>query len=316
MTAVYSPRRILQGAAVIRRYALTLLGLVLVLGVQPPALGARRAKKTAPPPAAVTLDAAAAQKVVEEAKAKAVTIPGQVQALLALAFSPGEVDPAVQEAARRELVAFNEHGISDMALAVPRVPAQHRAALVQTMMLAFRQLTFGLPTDYIPALESAIWFGDHATRELAIPELARFRQRGATLTMVDAATEDPSLIPLVARATGQIGDPRARFWLEKVLRGPDPALRGEAAVALARIGGPALVPLKDAMRSEDRALRETACRALLPVAGLEDVTALHEYVTARPDDDPALVEAVRTAANLLEEAMAARDANESASPPQ
>ena len=82
------------------------------------------------------------------------------------------------------------------------------------MMLAFRQLSFGLPTDYLPGLESAIWFGDHAARELAIPELARFRQRGATLTMVDAAMEDPSLTALVARATGQIGDVRARFWLE------------------------------------------------------------------------------------------------------
>jgi hypothetical protein len=92
-------------------------------------------------------------------------------------------------------------------------------------------------------------------------------------------------------------------------------MRSEAAVALSRIGGPALQPLKDAMRSEDRALRETACRALLPVAGLEDVTALHEYAAARPDDDPGLVEAVRTAAAMLEEAMAARQANDSATPP-
>jgi hypothetical protein len=267
----------------------------------------------APPASAV--DGAAAQKVIEDAKARAVSIPAQVQALIALAFPAAPGDPAVQEAARKELAVFGEPSISPLATAVPKVTLENRAPVVQTMMLAFRQLSFGLPTDYLPGLESAIWFGDHATRELAIPELARFRQRGATLTMVDAAKEDPSLTALVARATGQIGDERARFWLEGVLRGPDPANRSEAAVALSRIGGKALQPLKDAMKSDERALRETACRALLPVAGLEDVTALHEYAAARPDDDPRLVEAVRTAAVMLEEALEARQENDSASPP-
>ena len=267
----------------------------------------------APPASAV--DAAAAQMAVEDAKARAVSIPAQVQALIGLAFPAAPGDPAVQEAARQELVVFGEHSISPLATAIPKVALKNRAPVVQTMMLAFRQLSFGLPTDYLPGLESAIWFGDHAARELAIPELARFRQRGATLTMVDAATEDPSLTAIVARATGQIGDERARFWLESVLRGPDPANRSEAAVALSRIGGTALRPLKDAMKSDERALRETACRALLPVAGLEDVTALHEYAAAHPDDDPRLVEAVRTAAAMLEEALAARQENESASPP-
>jgi hypothetical protein len=261
------------------------------------------------------MDAAAAQKVIEETKSRAVTIPSQVQALIALAFPASGGDEAVREAARHELAVFGEHSIPALASAVPQVTLQNRAPLVQTMMNAFRQLSFGLPTDYLPGLESAIWFGDRAARELAIPELARFRQRGATLTMVDAALEDPSLTPLVARATGQIGDPRARFWLETVLRGKDPALRAEAAVALSRIGGPALQPLKDAMRSDDRALRETACRALLPVAGVEDVTALHEYAAMRPDDDAALLEAVRTAAGMLEEALAARQESDSASPP-
>jgi hypothetical protein len=298
---------------------LALLALIVLLVGSAPALAARRSKKAvreAAPATAPGMDADAARKVVEEAKARAVAIPAQVQALLALAFPASPVDPAVQEAARSELVVFADRGISDMAAAIPRVPVEQRAPLVQTMMLAFRQLTFGLPSDYLPGLESAIWFGDHATRALAIPEFARFRQRGASLTLADAANEDPSLVPLVARAMGQIGDARARFWLAEVMRGTDPVHRSEAAVALAQIGGPALALLKDGMRSDDRAIRETACRALLPVAGLEDITALHEYVARRPDDDPALLEAVRNAALLLEEALAARDANESASPPQ
>jgi hypothetical protein len=69
------------------------------------------------------------------------------------------------------------------------------------------------------------------------------------------------------------------------------------------------------MKSDDRALRETACRALLPVAGLDDITALHEYAATFPGDEPALLEAVRTAAAMLEEALAARQENDSASPP-
>jgi hypothetical protein len=293
--------------------------LVLLLCTTLAAASQAHARKpktaTTAPQAVKASDPATARSVVEAAKAKAVTIPAQVEALLGLAFPATPSDPAVQEAARNELVVFGERAISPLAEAIPKVTLENRAAVVRTMMAAFRTLSYGLPTDYIPGLESAIWFGDHAAREVAIPELARFRQRGATLTMVDAATEDPSLAPLVIRATGEIGDVRARFWLEQQLRGPDAALRGDAAVALARIGGPALVPLKDAMKSQERALRETACRALLPVAGLDDITALHEYAAAWPDDQPALVEAVRTAAAMLEEALAARQENDSASPP-
>ena len=266
-------------------------------------------------PAPASTDPAAAQKVIEDAKARAVTIPAQVDALLRLAFPSDPSDPAVQEAARHELAIFGERAISPLAESIPKVTMANRAAVVKTMMEAFRRLSFGLPSDYLPGLESGIWFGDHAARELAIPELARFRQRGATLTLVDVAIEDPTLAPLVVRAMGEIGDPRARFWLETQLRGEDRGLRADAAVALARIGGPALVPLKDAMKSDDRALRETACRALLPVAGLDDITALHEYAAAYPDDEPGLVEAVRTAASMLEEALAARQESDSATPP-
>ena len=272
----------------------------------------RRSRQAAP--AAAPTDPAAAQKVVEEAKARAVTIPAQVDALLALAFPATPSDPAVREAARNELVVFGQHSIPALAAAVPKVTPENRTAVVQTIMAAFRRLSYGLPTDYLAGIEAGIWYGDHAARELAIPELARFRQRGASLTLADAAVEDPTLAPMVARAMGEIGDPRARFWLETQLHGSDRALRAEAAVALARIGGPALFPLKDAMKSQDRAIRETACRALLPVAGLDDITALHEYAFAWPDDEPGLVEAVRTAAAMLEEAMAARQESESASP--
>ena len=77
----------------------------------------------------------------------------------------------MREAARNELVVFGEHSIPAMAAAVPKVTMENRAPLVQTMMAAFRRLSFGLPTDYLPGLESAIWFGDRATRELAIPEM-------------------------------------------------------------------------------------------------------------------------------------------------
>ncbi|HET9299074.1 MAG TPA: HEAT repeat domain-containing protein [Candidatus Polarisedimenticolaceae bacterium] len=293
-----------------------LLCAIVVAGS--PATAARRSRKAeAPqaPAAAAPTDAAAAQKIIEEAKARAVSIPAQVEALIALAFPSTPSDPVVREAARNELAVFGEHAITPLAVAVPKVTLENRVGVVQTMMAAFRRLSYGLPTDYLPGIEAAIWFGDHAARELAIPELARFRQRGATLTMVDAATEDPSLSVLAIRAMGEIGDPRARFWLETQLRGPDPALRADAAVSLSRIGGPALVPLKDAMKADDRALREIACRALLPVAGLDDITALHEYAAAFPEDDAALVEAVRTAAAMLEEALAARQENDSATPP-
>jgi HEAT repeat protein len=134
--------------------------------------------------------------------------------------------------------------------------------------------------------------------------------------MIDSAIEDPSLAPDVIRALGAIGDDRARFYLERMLHEGGAGNREEAAVALARLGGRAMSPLRDAVRSDDRDVRLAAVRAILPVASPDDLTALYVYLTDHADDDPATSQSIRAAAAMIEEALEAREAAEGASSPR
>jgi hypothetical protein len=110
-----------------------------------------------------------------------------------------------------------------------------------------------------------------------------------------------------------MGDARARFFLEEMMLEGPPDARGQAAAALARIGGPARYPLKLAIRSDDPEVRLIAVQALLPVATTDDISTLHEYAYNHPDDDPGILEAVRASALMLEEALARQAEAESAS---
>jgi hypothetical protein len=159
----------------------------------------------------------------------------------------------------------------------------NRAAVVKTMMEAFRRLSFGLPSDYLPGLESGIWFGDHAARELAIPELARFRS-GAPPSR--SWMRPPRILPEQPRDPVLRPDrrPPRRFWLETQLRGEDRGC-GRTRRWPWRASAAPPPPLKDAMKSDERADARPPAR-LLPVAGLDDITALHEYAAAYPDDEP------------------------------
>lgn len=256
-----------------------------------------------------------AEQVVANAMSRAAGIGGQAEALIQLAWPAQDGDAAVSSRARQEIAGFGQHGIPALRGAVSRVRLDQRAGVVSALLEAFRLVSAGIPSEYLPGIEAGVWYGDREARKLAIPELARFRATGYVLTIIDAAVEDPELIPMAVRALAQIRDPRARFWLAGLLNEGDVAARNEAAVALARIGGSGLEPLKDALRSSNRDLRLSAIRALLPVAGLDEITALHEYTTAHADDDVQVIKAVRDTAQMLEEALAAKQASESASPP-
>src|SRR5262245_29680562 len=97
------------------RPLLVVLLCTAVAAGSPVSAGRRSGKAEAALPAAPTAtpsDPAAARKVIEEAKARAVSIAAQVDALIALAFPSTPSDPAVQDVARSELVVFGEHAIT------------------------------------------------------------------------------------------------------------------------------------------------------------------------------------------------------------
>ncbi len=253
-----------------------------------------------------------AESVVLDALSKASDVPGQAAAIIALAWPRIDGDPAVAVRARQEIAGFGELGIPYLRKAIRSVHPRHQADVARALLEAHRQVYAGVPPEYPPALEEAAWFGTEEARRVVIPEIARMGFVSAILTIMDAGTENPALLPLCIDALGTLRSDRSRFFLEAHLNAGKDEIPALAASALARIGGRALLPLKAALRSDRKTVRVTAARSLLSVAGMDDVSALAEYVATYPDDDPATVEAVRTRSAELERVRRASEASQSA----
>ena len=266
--------------------------------------------------APATVDNPDPEKVIRDAMAEAVQIPRQAVALIHLAWPAEPGDSAVAARARAEVVGFGEIGIPFLRTAITQVKPQQQADLVKAFIEAYRRVPSGMPPDYLAGLEQAAWFGSEEARRVAIVELARYRYRQALLTIMDSAYEFPDLLPLCIYALGKIGDDRARFFLEKHLNEGKAGVSEQAAIGLAQIGGRALLPLKAALRSGNRSLRQIGARALLPVAGVDDISSLHEYVASHPSDNPETLRAVREATIMLEKIREATEAAASASSSQ
>ena len=237
----------------------------------------------------------------------------QAYALAHLAWPEVDGDPEVQNAARLRLINYHTNAISALRGAIRWVRPDQQDAVVHALIRAFFKIGHGLPPDFLPGLDDAVWYGTREARLRAIPQLGRFRFTPSMLTIIDAAYEDPALVEVSIDALAAMGDQRARFFLERMMLEGAPEIRGLAASGLARLGDHALLPLKIAIRSDDPSLRVLAARALLPVATVDDLSTLHEYVYNHPDDDPATVDSVRASAIALEELLARQISADAAS---
>lgn len=240
-------------------------------------------------------------------------IPGQAEALVALAWLDQNIDPAVRKEARDQLAEFGGNALESLMFAMDKVSPEQTAEVVDVVLRAHSSFTGPVHQSFEPALVAAIWVGSREAKQLAIPELTLRRNRHAVLPLIDSAIEDPALVQDVVRALGGIGDDRARFYLEQILNGDDLGLAQDAAVSLARIGGKAITVLHPALRSPHRELRLMAARALVPTATESDLSALYEYLVSHPDDDPQLTEVVRQTTMVIEAGIEARRAAEAAS---
>lgn len=254
-----------------------------------------------------------AWRVLQAELAKPENTDRTIETLVDLAWLRPGVDPSVAELARRRIPETGGDALFHLGRALDRVPKERTAEIAAALVATREYVTFGIHPNYAPALYTVLWVGDRKAKEIAIPQLARERVRAALLPLIDSAIDDPELTPLVLEAATQIGEDRARFWIEQVLLDPSGRWREQAASSLAKIGNKALGPLKNAMRSEDRALRLVAVRALLTAATDNELTALYEYLGAHPDDDPATIQGVKDAAARLERMLEERRAQDAAS---
>ncbi len=265
--------------------------------------------------AAAPLAPEEADRVVREALFGKLSHAAQAEELVQLAWLRPGVPPEVSERARAELEGWGARVIPTLRRAMERVRTDQTASVVRTILVARESDRAGIPLEYVAALVDALWIGSPEAKRAAIPYLAMQGEKLAVLPLIDSALDDPALVPDVVRALGVIGDDRARFWLEKVLHGGGPGDREAAAVALARIGGRAMSPLRDALRSQNRDVRLAAARAILPVATPDDLTAFYVYLSEHADDDPATSQALRAAAAVIEEKREAQQAADAASAP-
>ncbi len=254
------------------------------------------------------------ERIVREAKARAVTIPEQARALAALAWPAGGVtDPEVSALARDQLIGFGDRGLEALherlLAADPRFSADITAAIIRTRLM----VSAGLPPQYIPAVYDAVWYGSIDAKRLAMDELGRRRYAPGLLPIIDAVYEYPQLTLPAIRSLVRMGNDRARHYLGLVLMQADPRYLQPAADALATIGGRAMETLREGTASTDERIRGASIDALLPLSGVDDLTILYEYIAQFGDDDPQRMERVLQRATQLESMLEALHADEAAS---
>jgi hypothetical protein len=241
-----------------------------------------------------------ATRIVNQAKFDAIEIPLQAEALVRLAWFDDQGNSEAAALARDELVKFGKQSLAALHSALNSVEPRYTADIVAVLAEAKRLMAAGSPAEYIAALEHALWVGSVDAKRLAIKEITRFNFRAAMLPIIDAAIEYPTLTRQVIDSLEQLGDARARFYLDRQVREGSPAIRVQAAECLATIGGDAIQPLRELTYSDDVEIRHIAIQALLPRTTLNDLTILHEYIYMHPEDDPEILAVVRDRAMLLE----------------
>lgn len=237
----------------------------------------------------------------------------RVRFLANIAWPQEMTDPALAAEARRRIPTFGEAGVKTLQQLFLEVNPEYQADVASAIVDARLSMDSSKPFNYLAALTDVMWYGNREARLVVMPELALYPAPHAVLPIIDAVYEDPVLLPDAIRTLGAIGDKRARFFLGDQLNHGPPEVRADAAVALAKIGAEAADFLREAVRSDDPGIRQPAISALLPVATVEDLSALYDYFGDHPEDDAKIREAVRRTAQRLELALQAqRDADAAA----
>jgi len=263
-----------------------------------------------------TSDPDPARGVIVQALADGGDVAGQTRNLVGLAWPAGRRDEVVAARARLELTRFGDKSFTALREALNSVKRDYTEEVIATTLGAQTNARAEFVRGHLSIMLDALWVGNHGAKVLALKTLARNRSILAVAPTIDSAIDDPSLAMQAIETLGALRFVQARFYLEKVMMEGPPELRPIAASALAQIGGAALGPLKNALKAPARAPRVLAARALLPAATEYDVGAIYEYLEAHGDDDPALSTALRSMADNIEKAIAARDAKAAATSPK
>jgi len=255
------------------------------------------------------------REILADAKFGTSTVEEQVQALLGLAWPSEEnPDPLVQAAARYSMVRYGHHALPVIRRAIPTLDPLYQADATEALIEARFRDPSGMPPDYLPGLEEAIWYGSVEAQRIGLNEIKRYQFPPAVLSSIDASYANPELTVYILQSLAEMMDVRAQPFITEVLLSGADRFKRPAASALVGLGSGAVNALRRAAGSENIAVRQAALAALLPLTELDDLSLLHDYYALRTGDDPALREAARKRAVLLEQELEQRQAEEAASP--
>jgi len=241
-------------------------------------------------------------------------ILGQARTLARLAWGEDNENHELAARAREKLTLYGKHGMQAISEAFQWSDTTLSADIMLGIIEAEKQMTSGTSSYTTAGIDTAIWFGSPDAKRLAMLYMADRPVPIFLLAVMDSAYEYPQLTPVVIETLQRIRDDRARFFLADQMERGDAETRRRAAEALATIGGQGFQYLRAWTLSEQPELRAVALRALLPKTTIGDLMTLYEYVELFPDDDPNLLAALRTRAELLEGVFEAQQEVDSASP--
>ena len=198
--------------------------------------------------------------------------------------------------------------------AIPNLDPLYQADATAALIEARYRNMAGVPPDFLPGLEEAIWYGSVEAQRIALNEMIRYRFPPAVLTSIDAVYAHPVISRYVIRSLGRMGDLRAQFFLRDALFDGTDFYKPAVAGAIVALGGNTVNTLRQAAASEESSVRQAALVALLPLTNTDDLTLLHEYYGLWTEDAPDLREAVRERAVVLEQQLEELQAIEAASP--
>jgi hypothetical protein len=198
-------------------------------------------------------------------------------------------------AARKELVKRGRPGIALSVRAVADMPSTNQGDLVAYFFDLYQTTR---DDDCLRGLALLAATEEVAVWQDAVLKLGETRAQAAADLLVNLVKEhgDPPLrAALALEMLGQVGTKKHIPFLITQLARDHRDVRTGTASALRAFGKDAVPALKDALASEDRVVRTGAVRALIGLKGPERTEALKEFVRRNPDEDPKMLEWIRSA---------------------
>ena len=205
------------------------------------------------------------------------------------AWTPRPSDPPLAWVPARE--ELERRGAAGLDALIERIPDADRAGLL-AMLAYLEAVCSDVPDERCArAALSLVDSRDRAVWQDALRRLPRIRggapARDLVARVESRGVANDEFTRLVLYTLGQLRDARAVPFLQRQLAHRERAVRGDAALALVKLGPAGVDALIEAVSSADDGVRDAAVTALGLYPDERSARALREYMRAHPGDERA-----------------------------